>query len=276
MILLPDRSRHCLVEPGSIRGFFGAMRFLSNFHPASVDIGDGLDYPTSEHAYMAQKTTDMALRAQICALPAGRDAKAFGQTLALRPGWDALRADAMRQALESKFSPALNPGLAQALADTAGFELREENNWGDLFWGCSADQGANRLGQELMRIRQSLLDGGFAPSRPWIPYAQAAEAPSGIPALAVYAPSLGCFCALPHPDHPLPEPAPDFGEFPPLRRAFRLDGAVCDGFFLAAGAGGASYALYRERQSKAMCLMHAQLFFSKAVPAGPGAGRPKI
>ncbi len=90
------------VTKTAIKGFFGEYRFLSNFHLCDVKVG-GIVYPSSEHAYMALKTTDKKVRRQIRDLTSPVDAKKFGRTIELRPNWDSLRLVAMRKVVLAKF-----------------------------------------------------------------------------------------------------------------------------------------------------------------------------
>ena len=127
--------------------------FLSNFFPAPVRY-EGILYPTSEHAYAAAKTLDLDLRRQIAKIPTPGKAKRFCRTLALRPGWLAMRLRIMDEVLTAKFSQ--HPDLAARLAATGYEELVEENTWGDTFWGVCDGHGLNNLGKALMRVRRSL------------------------------------------------------------------------------------------------------------------------
>ena len=140
------------VTEHGIYGFFGDYRFLSNFHVIPIAL-DGLVYPSSEHAYMAQKTDDLALRAQLAALVSPAAAKNFGQTVPLKPNWDAKRLEAMDRVLRVKFS---DPRLGQALLATGDRYLEETNNWSDRFWGVCDGTGFNFLGLTLMRLRNEL------------------------------------------------------------------------------------------------------------------------
>lgn len=142
------------VTEDSILGFFGQYRFLSNFHPVWIEADDGLNYPSVEHAYMAQKTEDLTQRLWF-ASPSltPTEAKKMGRKVTLRPGWDDMRLRAMRNLLEKKFS---KPGLKELLLSTSGKYLEETNDWGDKFWGVCGGVGENHLGVLLMSIRNSL------------------------------------------------------------------------------------------------------------------------
>lgn len=135
-----------------IDSFTGQYRFLSNFYPARV-IYSGIEFPTSEHAYVAAKTTDQALREQISRIKYPSEAKRLGRTIGLRADWEKVRLQEMRTILESKFS---NPDLWGMLKETAPAYLEEGNTWGDTFWGVCNGIGQNHLGKILMSIRDDI------------------------------------------------------------------------------------------------------------------------
>lgn len=78
--------------------------FLSNFYPCTVNA-----YKSAEAAYQAQKCENPADREQFTTLDAG-PAKRRGRMVNVRPGWDEMRVDVMRDVVHSKFSS--HPELA--------------------------------------------------------------------------------------------------------------------------------------------------------------------
>ena len=91
--------------------FTGAEGWLSN-SAAGPAVYEGAVYPTREHAYQAAKTNDLQERARISAAATPLQAHRLGQTVTLRPGWDAhLRHTVMWQVLASAFgdNPAWKP-----------------------------------------------------------------------------------------------------------------------------------------------------------------------
>lgn len=124
-------------------------RGLSNMHPARFVL-DGEAWGSSEHYYQAHKTEDQALAERIRLCRTSWDAKRIGKTVRLRPGWDKLKVEVMRRALEAKFSQ--NIGLARVLLATGSEELAEYSPW-DKYWGTS---GVNMMGKLLMEIRATL------------------------------------------------------------------------------------------------------------------------
>lgn len=139
-----------------IYGFFGEYRFLSNFEPARIVLSDGLIYPTSEHAYMAQKTLDMALREEIANQATPGRAKKMGAAVPLREDWAEYRLLAMLEVIRAKFNQ--NPALRAKLLATKMLYLEETNNWDDRFWGVVDGVGLNLLGKTLMQVRAELQE----------------------------------------------------------------------------------------------------------------------
>lgn len=138
----------------SIDQFKGDYRFLSNFFPSSIEMYDGVRYPTSEHAFQAHKTHSMEERRHIASLDTPGKAKRAGRRVTLRDDWEVIKISIMEGVLFQKFSMHLD--LRQKLIDTGDAELIEGNTWGDTFWGVCRGKGENHLGKLLMKIRQAL------------------------------------------------------------------------------------------------------------------------
>lgn len=136
-----------------ITAFTGEYRWLSNFWPAPVML-DGVMYPSVEHAYVAAKTTDPAIRHQVLLCIGPTSAKRFGRTIRLRDDWDQIKLQIMSDLVWLKFR---EPDLRRRLIDTAGRELIEGNTWNDTFWGVCNGVGHNHLGKILMNIREHLI-----------------------------------------------------------------------------------------------------------------------
>src|SRR5687767_2374392 len=102
----PDRVAPATVPataPAKISAFQGEHRFLSNFYPATV-VFEGINYPTSEHAYQSAKTLEMSERRRIAALPTPSDAKREGRALKLRGDWEQVKFDVMERCVRDKFT----------------------------------------------------------------------------------------------------------------------------------------------------------------------------
>lgn len=138
--------------------------FLSNFY----GLGEGhvrlaitfedLTFPTVEHAYVAAKLNDLALRKEVRNLPKPGLAKRFLKDRGLQepPGWHDRKLGIMEDLVRRKFS---NQRLAEMLLATGDEELIEGNDWGDTFWGVdlATGQGLNNLGRILMKVRAELF-----------------------------------------------------------------------------------------------------------------------
>ena len=133
--------------------FNGLYRFLSNFYLAVVTY-DGITYPSSEHAFVAQKTLDVIKRHELVdmMLTPG-EAKKYGKKLKLRSDWEAVKYDIMKGIVKAKFTQ--NPALLEKLLDTGDKILVEGNTWGDTIWGVYLGTlcGKNYLGMILMEVR---------------------------------------------------------------------------------------------------------------------------
>lgn len=135
-----------------IDDFSGKHRFLSNFYPCQVVLDDEL-YSSVEHAYVAAKTIDLAVRELVRACPTPGQVKRLGRKLALRPDWETVKLGVMEELVRQKFT---DPTLKALLLATGDAELVEGNHWGDTFWGVCNGHGTNHLGRILMRVRAEL------------------------------------------------------------------------------------------------------------------------
>ena len=136
-----------------ISSFDGDYSFLSNFYPTEV-IFDGMIYPSSEHAFVAAKTTDGTTRRIISRLPTADAAKKYGRKIKLRDNWNQIRLDLMYEIVLSKFRHSQD--LRNWLLLTGDSQLIEGNWWGDTFWGVCRGAGSNHLGKILMKVREEL------------------------------------------------------------------------------------------------------------------------
>lgn len=135
-----------------IDSFRGNHRFLSNFHPAEVEL-DGETYPTVEHAYQAAKTLDASERRFVRTAASAKEAKERGQGVLKQPNWDNLRYGVMLRLLRQKFG---HRDLGDLLLATQEAKLIEGNTWGDTTWGVCRGKGKNMLGVLLMQVRDEL------------------------------------------------------------------------------------------------------------------------
>jgi ribA/ribD-fused uncharacterized protein len=139
----------------SIREFKGEFHFLSNFYPSTL-VWAGVTWPCAECAYQAAKTNDEAEFARFAAMTAGQSKRA-GKAVTLRPDWEEVKYDIMREIVVAKFLQ--NPDIAAQLIATGDAWLEEGNWWGDRIWGVSpagSGRGLNWLGEILMDVRSIL------------------------------------------------------------------------------------------------------------------------
>ena len=132
-----------------ITSFTGPYRFLSNFWMCRIN-SNGWSFPSTEHAYQALKSEDPADWAHIAQIASPGHAKRAGRYLKIRPDWEDIKVEVMRELIEIKFT---NDQLRQMLVDTGDAELIEGNVWGDTFWGVCRGVGENNLGKLLMAER---------------------------------------------------------------------------------------------------------------------------
>ena len=137
--------------------FDGKYAFLSNFESSPFTV-DGITFPTVEHWFQAFKTLDLQEFRNIIAAETPGKAKRMGRHTTLRPDWEEVKVDVMREGLRKKFAI---PELRTKLLATGDEELMEGNTWHDRTWGrcvCSkcGGQGQNLLGQLLMELREEI------------------------------------------------------------------------------------------------------------------------
>ena len=139
----------------AINQFIGDYRFLSNFHPCTIEF-QGISYPSVEHFYVAMKTVDVDIRRHISNMVNAGEVKRFGRTIKVRADWDQVKLITMKFGVKKKFE---DHNLKKLLLSTGDAELIEGNNWGDTFWGVDLRTGVgeNNLGKILMEIRSESL-----------------------------------------------------------------------------------------------------------------------
>jgi N-glycosidase YbiA len=131
---------------------------FSNFSPHSIEV-NGVYWSTVEHYYQAQKfvgTEDAVVIPLIYAADTPELAAALGRdcTRRLRPDWDIVKTQVMREAVFKKF---LTHGDIREILLMTGDSLLVENSPTDYFWGCGKDRtGQNHLGKILMSVREEI------------------------------------------------------------------------------------------------------------------------
>lgn len=143
-----------------IYSFTGKFKFLSNFSSVSITL-DGIEYPSSEHAYQSAKSDDPKWK-KICEDPLNTSAKIkqlSRSEINVTDDFNKNKLAIMERCLRAKFS---HPTYKEMLIETGDQNIVEGNNWGDTFWGVDIrtqpNYGKNYLGRLLMKIRQELQD----------------------------------------------------------------------------------------------------------------------
>ena len=136
-----------------IDSFSGEFEFLSNFYPADITY-EGIFYFTNEHAFQAAKTFNLIEKMAISAMETPGKAKRAGREVTLRPDWEDVKYNIMKEICYIKFGS--NLSLRYNLLQTGDAELIEGNTWNDTCWGVCNGVGTNWLGQILMEIRSKL------------------------------------------------------------------------------------------------------------------------
>lgn len=130
--------------------------FLSNFYRVPFRL-DGLEWPTVEHYYQAQKFEDIVYCERIRLAATPREAKNLGQAcdVPIRKDWETHRMTAMLQALAAKFTQ--NADSQKMLLANDNEDILVEASPQDHFWGDGANgKGENRLGYLLTTLRRHL------------------------------------------------------------------------------------------------------------------------
>lgn len=137
-----------------INKFDGEYAFLSNFTPCKVTY-NGRTYRTVEHAFQAAKSLDEMEQKIFLFVSDPAEAKRWGRQVHLRPDWEQVKDNIMKDLLKQKFSQ--EPFKSQLLA-TGNIKLVEGNTWNDTYWGICKGRGLNMLGTLLMEVRSELIE----------------------------------------------------------------------------------------------------------------------
>jgi N-glycosidase YbiA len=128
---------------------------FSNFSAHGFKL-DGAWWPTSEHYFQAQKFAGTPSAEAIRQAPSPKLAAEMGRDRSrpLRPDWEEVTDDVMREAVWHKFQA--HPELQAILLGTGDAPIVEAAHQ-DAYWGCGPDgSGRNQLGKTLMEVRARL------------------------------------------------------------------------------------------------------------------------
>lgn len=131
---------------------------FSNFARFRIYL-DNRSWPTSEHYFQAMKFVSKEDQEDVRKAPSPKEAAEKGRDRKrkLRPNWDSIRDNVMREAVWAKFTQ--HEELKNLLIST-GDSILVEHTKNDAYWGDGGDgSGKNRLGKILMEARKNLIDG---------------------------------------------------------------------------------------------------------------------
>ena len=128
---------------------------FSNFAAFPVRL-KGVDWPTTEHYFQAQKFPGTKHEEEVRRADSPTTAARIGRDRSrpIRPDWEAVKDDVMREAVRAKFRQ--HPSLRSLLLSTGQAYLIEHTR-NDAYWGDGGDgTGKNMLGRILMEVREEL------------------------------------------------------------------------------------------------------------------------
>lgn len=143
------------MSEGAINFYEREYYVLSNFSSFQIEWRGQL-WPTSEHAYHAEKFEDPELREHIRLARSAHDAYRIAQQhkQCYRKNWDKIKLGVMKLILHEKV--AQHEYVRRKLLESGNREL-VEMSWRDDFWGWGPNKdGANHLGRLWMEIRDEL------------------------------------------------------------------------------------------------------------------------
>jgi ribA/ribD-fused uncharacterized protein len=123
---------------------------------------EGVEYPTSEHAYQAGKARKDSVREWLMAAPSPSLLAMAAHGLYVwdvHPDWSKTKFDRMKRILHAKFTQ--HEDLKDLLLSTGSARLVEKatvDNAVNRLWGEVDGVGKNMLGQFLMEVRSELRD----------------------------------------------------------------------------------------------------------------------
>lgn len=139
-----------------VKGEYGCF---SNFAPYPIKL-KGKVWPTSEHYFQAQKFAGTEHEEEIRLAKSPMVAARMGRSRKrqLRPDWEGVKDDVMREAVLAKFTQ--HTEIQEVLLST-GDALLVEHTKNDNYWGDGGDgRGNNMLGKILMQVREKLREEG--------------------------------------------------------------------------------------------------------------------
>jgi predicted NAD-dependent protein-ADP-ribosyltransferase YbiA (DUF1768 family) len=134
--------------------FQGQYKFLSNSYRKEIEFNNRI-YPTTWHAFYAQRATTLPDHDYIASAVHARAARARSKRIKPALGWDLgdTKLVLMHRILQSKFS---DPAFAYRLCATGALQITFTGQMADTYWGSVHAVGRNHLGRLLMEVRSEL------------------------------------------------------------------------------------------------------------------------
>lgn len=156
------RKQNNVAEDGSILSFSGDYRWMSNFWPSLITIGE-TQWPSVENAYQYSKFSHLKCVEVFLSVTPSRAKKiATDMSKHIRADWDEVKYKYMRKLQYEKYLQ--NYDLGYKLVQTGSVNIYEGNTWNDLYWGVKLDDittGQNNMGKILMEVRDTLRSKGY-------------------------------------------------------------------------------------------------------------------
>jgi ribA/ribD-fused uncharacterized protein len=131
---------------------------FSNFAAFPIHL-KGVEWPTTEHYFQAQKFAGTPHEEMVRLADSPMTAAKMGRERSrpLRPDWESVKDDIMREAVLAKFQQ--HASLRTLLLSTDDAEIIEHTR-NDAYWGDGGDgSGGNMLGRILMEVRSRISEG---------------------------------------------------------------------------------------------------------------------
>lgn len=135
------------LPPKIINEFRGNYGFLSNFYIEPDGSHVEGEYQMAKCITLSERTRFGGLTPAQC--------KTLGKKVLLRPNWNDVKIDIMRDLVRQKFAD--HPMLAKKLLATGESPIEHSNWHGDTIWGTHFGKGRNELGIILMEVRNELI-----------------------------------------------------------------------------------------------------------------------
>ena len=136
-----------------ISRFTGKYAFLDNSFVGHEFTYEGNKFNSAEAAYQSAKCLDLRNRYRFTKMnPA--NAHKVGQLVRIRPDWEMVKDKVMEDVIWAKFAG--DKGLSTRLIATNPAILINGTD-SDTYWGMGENQGENKLGKILTKVRDKLI-----------------------------------------------------------------------------------------------------------------------